>query len=228
MAPFDDVRVRQAFRLIIDREQMLKVVFGEGGKLGNDVMSIWDPAYDRSIPQREQDIGQAKALLGQAGHGNGLTVELVTSDISQGVVKSAQVFAQQAKAAGVNVRIRKVTATEFFQNYLKWQFTQDYWYYNPYFSQVALATGPGSPYNATHFKDKEYESLYAKGLAELDDNARIQIAHRMMEIEYERAGYIIPYFTPVIDAVSGSVQGVKTSKPGTPFNQFDFKHIWRS
>jgi peptide/nickel transport system substrate-binding protein len=227
--PFDDVRVRQAFRLLVDREEMLRVVFGDGGEIGNDIVSIWDPAYDREIPQRKHDVEQAKALLAQAGHGGGLTVELVTADISQGVVKSAQVFAQQAKAAGVNVRVRKVTTTELFgPNYLKWPFTQDYWYYNPYFSQVALATGPGSPYNTTHFKDKQYEGLYAKGLAELDEAKRIDIAHQMMEIEYERGGYIIPYFTPVIDAVSSSVQGVMTSKPGTPFNQFDFKSLWRS
>jgi peptide/nickel transport system substrate-binding protein len=227
--PFDDVRVRQAFRLIVDREQMLKVVFGDGGIVGNDIVSIWDPVYDHQIPQRKRDIDQAKALLAQAGHGRGLTVELVTSDISQGVVKSAQVFAQQAKAAGVDVRVRKVTTTELFgPNYLKWPFTQDYWYYNPYFSQVALATGPGSPYNTTHFKDAEYESLYAKGLSELDEKKRADIAHQMMQIEYERGGYIIPYFTPVIDAVTSTVQGVKTSKPGTPFNQFDFKHMWRS
>ena len=67
VAPFDDVRVRQAMRLIIDRPQMLDLVFKGNGTLGNDVFSRWDPAYDTSIPQREQDIEQAKSLLKQAG-----------------------------------------------------------------------------------------------------------------------------------------------------------------
>ncbi len=83
--PFNDVRVRQAMRLIIDRPQIRDVVFGGHGLIGNDVTSPFDPAYDRSLPQRHQDIGQAKYLLKAAGH-EGLTIDLVTSPIEQGTV----------------------------------------------------------------------------------------------------------------------------------------------
>ena len=65
--PFDDVRVRQAMRLIIDRQQMLDLVFKGNGTIGNDMYSRWDPAYAHTSPQREQDIEQAKSLLKQAG-----------------------------------------------------------------------------------------------------------------------------------------------------------------
>ena len=85
MAPFNDVRVRQAMRLLVDRKQMLDLVFKGNGTIGNDITSRWDPAYDTSIPQREQDIEQAKSLLKAAGHEN-LTVELSTADIAMGVV----------------------------------------------------------------------------------------------------------------------------------------------
>jgi peptide/nickel transport system substrate-binding protein len=57
--PFNDVRVRQAFRLIVDRPKMMELVFGGHGTLGNDVFSIWSSEYDHGIPQRRQDIPQA-------------------------------------------------------------------------------------------------------------------------------------------------------------------------
>ena len=97
---FSDVRIRQAMRLVVDRQQMLDLVFGGFGTLGNDLFGIWAPEYDHSLPQRHQDIDQAKSLLKAAG-AEGLHVTLVTSDIAQGTVLAAQVFAQQASEAGI-------------------------------------------------------------------------------------------------------------------------------
>ncbi len=66
--PFNDVRVRQAFRLIVDRKQMVEQVLSGQGRVANDMYSPYDPAYDSSLPQRVQDLAQAKSLLKQAGH----------------------------------------------------------------------------------------------------------------------------------------------------------------
>ena len=82
---------------MVDRQQMMNVVFGGKGTLGNDVFSIYDPSYNSSLPQRTHDPEQAKSLLKSAGV-EGLTNDLVTSEIAQGAVPMATVFAQQAKA----------------------------------------------------------------------------------------------------------------------------------
>lgn len=225
--PFNDVRVRQAFRLIADRPQMMKLVFGGAGTLGNDIFSPFDPSIDSSIAQRVQDIGQAKSLLRSAGK-DGLTVQLVTSDIGQGTTKVAQVFAQQAKAAGVTINLRQVTSTEFYgSNYLKWPFAQDYWYYSKYLTQVAQATLPVSPFNETHFNDPKYNSLYAHAVATTNESTRAGIAHEMQKIDHERGGYIIPYFPPTIDGYGKKVGGVVTSKSGLSLGDFNFKDMWK-
>ena len=163
--PFNDVRVRQAMRLIVNRPQLVKTAFDGYAAVGNDLFGQHDPDYESSLT-REQDIPQAKFLLKKAGHEH-LTVELVTSDIAGGAVNCAQVLVQQAKAAGVTINLNNVPSTTFFgPNYLKWVFAQDYWDYNPYLSQVAQATLPNSPFNECHFDDPSYIALYRA--AELD------------------------------------------------------------
>jgi peptide/nickel transport system substrate-binding protein len=226
LAPFNDVRVRQALRLVVDRQAMLNTVFLGHGTLGNDVMGIWAPEYDHSLPQRTQDLEQAKSLLKAAGREN-LTLQLVVADVAQGVLASAQVFAQQAQGAGVTVNLRQTTVTNFFgPNYLHWQFSMDQWYYDLYFPAVALATIPTAPFWETHYDNPRYTSLYNRGVATLDESARADLAHEMQHIEYTDGPYIIPFFAPVIDGHSRHVQGAVPAKNGAPFNEFDFKSLW--
>src|SRR5262249_29882364 len=126
--PFTDVRVRQAFRLIADRPQMITSALGGQATLGNDVFGLNDPAYSGdTVPQRQQDIEQAKSLLKQAGQSN-LKVKMTTSEVAAGLVEASTVFAQEAKKAGVTVVVDKVPTSAFFgPKWLSYPFTVDYW-----------------------------------------------------------------------------------------------------
>jgi peptide/nickel transport system substrate-binding protein len=224
--PFTDARVRQAFRLICDRPQMMELVFGGRGTIGNDIFSPFDPAFDHSIPQRTQDIPQAKSLLKAAGH-EGLSIQLTTADVAQGTLRVAQVFAQQASAAGVTVNLNTVPVTTFYgSNYLKWNFAQDYWYYSKYLPQVAQATLAISPFNETHWDDPAYTKLYNQAIATVDTTARTAIIHEMQQIDHSIGGYIIPYFPPTIDGYANNVNGVVPTKAGLSLGGYNFKAMW--
>jgi peptide/nickel transport system substrate-binding protein len=224
--PFDDVRVRQAFRLMVDRKEMLDQVFGGKGKVGNDVFSILDKSYPTDLPQREQDIDQAKSLLKAAGAEN-LSVDLVTTPNAPGMVQAAQVLATQAKKAGVNVNVVQQTTTDYFANsYLKVPFSQDYWQTGTYMFTAGQALAPNAPFNFTMFNDPEYNSLYAQAIAQLDQGKRADLIHQMAHIDYDRGGYIIPYFFPVIDAASPKVGGVNESANGYSPGGNDFANFW--
>ncbi len=227
-APFNDVRVSQAMRLCCNRPEMLKVIFGGYGKLGNDIYDYSDPAYDHSIPQRTQDIDQAKFLLKQAGQEN-LSVTLTTAPIAQGTVQMAEVFAQQAGLAGVKVNIDQTTpGVEFGPQYAKFEFAQDYVIYATYLTQIALSGLSNSPFPETHFVDAAYSSLFNQALATVDQSKRFDIEHEMQVIDWNQGGSIIPYFYPTIDGYSSKVQGVHTSVTGWPLGGFDFKSMWLS
>jgi peptide/nickel transport system substrate-binding protein len=225
-AQFADPRIRTAMRLIVDRAQLNETVYDGLGAIGNDVFGIFDPLYDHSLPQRTQDLGQAKSLLKQAG-ASGLHLTLSTGPIGPGAPQAAQVFAQQAKGAGVTVTVQSLSSTAFYANtYLHRMFTQDYWFSKPYLPNVAMATGPHAQYNETHFHNPHYNQLFAQALATADQAKLTPIVHDMMQIDYQTGGNIIPAFVPSIDCFTKAVHGVTESVAGIPFNEYDFKSLW--
>ena len=225
VAPFNDNRVRQAFRLLVNRQQMVEQVLSGQGRIANDLYAPYDPCYADDLPQREQDLEQAKSLLNQAGK-SGLRVELVTGDIFRGVIEAAQVFAEQAKGAGVQVKVRKVdTGTFYGDNYLKWPFAQDFWSTRTYLAQVAQGSLPNSPFNETHWDNKEFQRLIQQARAELDEGRRCELLHEAQKLEYEQGGYIIPYFSNAIDAHSASVGGIQKAKSGFTLGNYQLRSV---
>lgn len=224
--PFNDPKVREAFRLIVDRQQMVDQVLGGHGTIGNDLYSPLDSCYPSDVAQRSQDIEKAKALLAEAGKSN-LTVDLVTSPAAAGLVEAAQVFAQQAKAAGVTVTVKKVDPGEFYgDQYLKWNFSQDFWFSRDYLPQTAASGFTASPYNETHWNDPEWSALVTKAQGTTDETARCGLVKQAQKIEFDRGGYIIWGFPNSVDAYSSTVQGLTPDKSGIPLNSFGFRNVW--
>jgi peptide/nickel transport system substrate-binding protein len=219
-APFTDVRVRQAFRLIADRPQMVQLAFSGHGRVGNDVYSPLDACYDTALPQRHQDIEQAKSLLKAAGQ-SGLSIDLPTTNGRAGQVECAQVFAQQAQAAGVKINVKVLDGTTFYGNqYLKYTFGTDYWGTRNYLNQVAAGSIPTAPYNETHWKDPTFLKLYNQALRTVDKTKRCAIVHEMQKLEYTQGGYIVWGFYNLVDAYSPKVQGFTPSKGTLPLGGY--------
>jgi peptide/nickel transport system substrate-binding protein len=223
-APFDDVRVRQAFRLIVDREQMIEQAYSGYAILGNDMPSIIDPLYNDSLPQREQDIEQAKSLLKAAGHEN-LSVEMITSPVEGGVVESAQVFAEQAKAAGVNVRVKRLDPTSFFESFPGWTFSQSYWGGRPLFNQLSYEYLPGSAFNEGFWENDQFTKLVADARAELDDAKQKQLIQDAQKILYDEGTNIIHTFLKRTDAYNTKFTGFRPDRSGAPLGDFNLNEV---
>jgi peptide/nickel transport system substrate-binding protein len=225
-APFNDVKVRQAMRLLVDRPQMIDSALDGYGVVANDLFSPYDPDFDRSLVRPAQgDIQQAKFLLSKAGQ-EGLTVSLTTSAVATGTVAMATVLAAQAKAAGVTVRLSNVPAGTFFgPNYLKWPLAQDYYNYYPYLAQVAESMLKASPFNETHTYNARYTNLYNQANATASPSLRKEIIHEMQSYDFNEGGYIIPAYIDVLDAYSEKITGYTAGKVGQPLSNFDFEHF---
>ena len=232
MDPFTDVKVRQAFRLMADRQAMLEQVLSGHGSVANDIFSPFDACYSSDLAQREQDIEQAKSLLKSAGQ-DGMTVDLHTTNGAAGMVDSANVFASQCKAAGVTVNVKN-DPNYYGDQYLKLPFSVDFWGTRGYLPQVGLGMlPPPCPYNETHWPPKsgegaDYISLYQQALKETDPTKRCDIIHEMQKAEYDVGGYIIPFFNNLVDAHSAKVEGFKVSKATLNLDTFGhgYRTIW--
>jgi peptide/nickel transport system substrate-binding protein len=228
MEPFTDNRVRQAFRLMVDRQAVVTQVLSGHGRIANDLYAPFDEGYASSLPQRHQDFAQAKSLLKAAGK-DGMTVDLHTTDGAAGMVDVANVFAQQAKGAGITVNVHN-DPNYYGDQYLKLAFSVDFWGTRNYLPQVANGSIPTAPYNECHWPPagSNYLSLYQSALAEVDKTKRIALKRQMQQLEYDQGGYIIPFFNNLVDAYSTKVSGFQPSKGTLNLDSFGhgFRTIW--
>jgi peptide/nickel transport system substrate-binding protein len=205
--PFDDVRVRQAIRLLMDRNQAVATALLGQGVPASDHYGRFDPVYDASLV-RHRDVPRAKSLLKAAGREN-LGLELVMTPLAAGIVEACQVLAANAKDAGVKIKLRQVDIGTYFSQYGKWPFAIDYWPGLPYLVVASIkdANGP-TVSNVTYFEDPKLKSLFRAASAELDLQKRKQIAHEMQKIQFDRGGDIIWSFGNTVDAYSTKLGGV--------------------
>lgn len=110
-APFDDVRVRQAVNMAIDRDAILEAVFlGAGVKAKNPIPpTIW--SYNDSIVDYEYDPEAAKALLAEAGLADGFSTNIWAMPVQRPYNPNAERMAElmQADLAAVGIDAEIVT-----------------------------------------------------------------------------------------------------------------------
>jgi peptide/nickel transport system substrate-binding protein len=228
-APFKDVRVRQAFRLLANRPQMVAQGIGGYGRVANDVFSGNDPGYaGDEFPQRRYEPDRARSMLRAAGQ-DGLTIDLQTHAADSGMVEVAQIFAQNAKAGGVTVNVKVLDGATFYgDQYLKWTFATDFWGTRNYLAQCALATLKNATYNETHFNNARYERLYRQALGTVDVKKRYALMKQMQRIDYDQGGLIIPWFKSQVSAHSSKIGGLKVDRGTLDLNKYgnNFRTIY--
>ncbi|MDX6533133.1 MAG: peptide/nickel transport system substrate-binding protein [Gaiellales bacterium] len=210
LEPFKDERVRQALRLIPDRQALIDGALAGFGTLGNDLFGYGLPYYAEDLPVREQDLEQAKSLLKAAGQ-EGLTVTLHTSDIVPGFVEVATLFAQQAKGAGVTVNVKKESAAAYFDTallYTKLDFAQSYWTTGSLSAWYEQALASDAVWNETHWRDTSYDSLIRQAQGAINEDEATDLWHQVQQIQYDNGGYIGWANQNIVDAASNNVGGI--------------------
>ncbi len=225
--PFTDVRVRQAMRLIADRPALIETAQLGFGAVGNDVFGYKQPEYNSSLPQRTQDIEQAKSLLKAAGKSD-LRVTLYSAAAAAGMLESATAFAQQAKLAGVTITVNNGPVSSYFgPKYLKQNFAQTEWPAFALYSWYQQALAPNAPFNETHWRDPEWDKLYNETQATVDDKKRLDMNFELQRILWDRGGYLIWGFFPLLDGIGKNLHGA-VPNPNNILSNFNFQDFWLS
>ncbi len=204
-APFDDVRVRQAIALAIDRSDIRDVAYLGTGELGLEEVPTGSSWYDETgIFGATSDIERAKQLLADAGYPDGLTVEYLGLSQYPELLKTGQVVRDQLKAIGVDMTIKAVDVAVWYDAFVSggYQITSAYQERtidpDNFYSLVIKS---GGPINTTGYSDAEVDALIEQAATSTDDAERaalyVQIRTKVTEAaplvftHYETLNYLM-------------------------------------
>ena len=118
LPPFNDVRAREALALLVDQEEMMQAVAGEGGAWRKCYsFSVCGSAYgteDGSEPYRKPDIARAKQLFIEAGY-KGEPIVLLGTPTLAPINAMTQVLASRLQEAGLKVDVQMTDFASLLQ-----------------------------------------------------------------------------------------------------------------
>jgi len=178
--PLDDVRVRRAFAMTIDRERLVKNVL-KGGQQPAGQFTPPNTAGYTCAAGIEYNVPEARKLLAEAGYpnGEGLPQAELLYNTSENHKLIAEAVQQMWK---VNLNVDVALVNQDWKVYLDSMNNLDYqiarsgWigdYVDPNNFLECFLTGGGN--NRTGYASEEYDALIAKANQMLDAEARFAI-----------------------------------------------------
>ena len=209
-APFDNVDVRLALKYAINREEILQKIVKGQGEVGND--SPVGPANiyratPEELPQRAYDPEKAKFHLKQAGMEN-LSIQIHLADTAfEGAVDAGQLYAEAAKAAGINLDVVREPDDGYWSNvWLQKPWCASYWGGRPtedwIFSQIYAA---GADWNESKWNNERFNQLLVEARSELHPTKRRELYVEMQRLVHDDGGSVIPVFMAYTHAASRKI-----------------------
>lgn len=203
--PFGNVKVRQALRLGVDREALLKTILGGHGQVGNDLpIGRNQEFYNTELPQREYDPDQAAFLLKEAGM-EGLAVELSAADTAfDGAIDAAVLYAEHAKAAGININVIREPNDGYWSNvWQKKPWVMCYWSGRPTQDWMwTVAYEAGASWNDNNWENDRFQQLLKDARVEVDPAKRKDMYWEMQRLHWEEGGTVVPLFAADLMGIS--------------------------
>jgi peptide/nickel transport system substrate-binding protein len=206
--PFDNVKVREALKLVVDRQAMIDTVllgFGEPG--ADNPVPISNPAsYVSEAPM--PDIEKAKALLAEAGFADGLKFDLYTAEGVPGMVRMAQVYAEMARPAGIDVNVVVTPAESYWDDvWLKKPIVTSAWSMRPPGEGLAVAYVQTAKWKETHWERPDYDALLQSANTTVDAAARMDLFKQAGKLLATEGGLILPMFVHQVLALRTGCTG---------------------
>ncbi len=218
-APFNDPRVRRAIALTVDRQAMVDFVTEGFGTPGNDTPLNASYQFFKAIPNRAQNIAEAKKLLAEAGHPNGLEATLIASDKPAVRTQLAVALREMAKEAGITINVQTMPhATYLDQVWKKGSFYVGFYNMQPTPDGIfkLLYTSDAS-WNETRWNNKAFDALIAEARTTDDTAKRTELYTKAQVLMNDEVPSIIPVFFDVLAAKRSWVEGFQAHPRASVF-----------
>ena len=209
--PLADKRVRQALSYTINRPVFSKLM--TGGK-STPTCSHFPPDSPVYTPEVDQncafDLDKAKALLTEAGHGDGLTINYIAGTVRQPELTGyVPIWQEDLAKIGVKLNIEDLSSSVISDrvNSGNYEVTGD-WYPWGVFDPAVFFIGPSfAPNNLEKFTDPDYLKMLTDAQAETDATKRLDM-YKDINRYLADQDFIVPIATrPYIYAVRPEVTG---------------------
>jgi peptide/nickel transport system substrate-binding protein len=121
--PFDNLKVRQAFQHLVDRESIVKTVLGGVGGATVQPVAPGSPGYDANLnAQYDFNPGKAAELLSAAGFGKGFKTSILVSTNSAEPPEIAEMIQADLKKVGIDAQVNRTDASSYYPQYFQGNF----------------------------------------------------------------------------------------------------------
>jgi ABC-type transport system substrate-binding protein len=228
--PFKDPRVRMAFDLTIDKEELLKgALWGQGRTTASPSFPT-SSSYNSALKNRAQDLDKAKALLAEAGYGPGkLKVVFKATTNYPYHVESAQIMLEWFRAVGVDMSIVQLTWADWLsQVWVNKDFQMSmmnfFTLWEPDFLYYSLWNSTGA-FNYRKIKDPVIDELTQKARGIVDPTARANTYKEVQERIFDQVHDVILWFRNGSIGAQPAVVGLDTIVHPNGSN-FNFHKVW--
>ncbi len=225
--PFNDARVRLAFALAIDRDDLVRNVVRKGRAAAYSYVPPNVAGYNSAHPQAFNPE-KARQLLAEAGYPDGANFPQVdilynTSEAHKPIAEAIQ--AMWKKHLNVNVTLSNQEWKVYLDSMQKldYNIARSGWigdYVDAMNFLECFTTGNGN--NRTGFTSPEYDALIQKAVYTLDPQARIAVMQEAEQMLLEQPPLIPLYFYTNSRLIAADVKGFKPSLLG----YINFKSLW--
>ena len=223
--PFNDVRVRKALALTIDKEAIVELaLFGQGDPTFSPIPPS-HPYFNKALKAGAPDIAQAKKLLAEAGFPNGFDVPMQVPQEREQRVRVGVAVRDMAKAAGIRINVERVPFASYSANVAG----KAQMYVDGYFARPTVDTAIYPFYHSTGswnkqlwlYKDARVDQLLDDARKTNDEAARKAIFEKFQALVEETVPGIIAYSAAHVNGVSKKVEGFKS----TPMQWLELKSV---
>lgn len=228
--PWQDNRVRLALKHCQRREAILAAAYRSQGSIGND--SHVAPAHVDCSGQVEPwpfDPEYARALLSEAGHPDGLDVNLIVNNEERESLAFAQVLKEDAARAGFRITINPMPPSQYWEGWDQFTASITWWAHRPLAHQVMTlgyicdAGGTPVPWNESKWCDPEFEATLREVQRTLDLEERKGLVGKLERIQKERGPICAPFFLNVFTIIDKRFHGLEAVPDEIP----NYHAVWR-
>lgn len=223
--PFNDVRVRRALSLAIDRDALVGFVALGHGRRGDDVPMNAAYHFHKPQPAKRPNLAEARRLLAEAGHPGGLDLTLVASENPGTRAQLALALREMARPAGFRITVETMPHAR----YLEQVWRKGAFYVGFYNTQATaddvfkLLYTSNAAWNETRWNNAAFDAVVAEARSVADEDRRRALYATAQDMMYAEVPSVIPVFFDLLAARRNHVRGFVHHPRGQVFR---LERVW--